>query len=659
MSYIQFDKLKLINLEYALNKELLRTNRGGAFASTTIIGCNTRKYHGLLICPQPYLDNENHVLLSTLDETVIQREADFNLGIHKYQGANYNPKGHKYIKDLNLEPIPKITYRVGGVILTKETLLTHEEDRAMLRYTLVEATSPTKLRFRPFLAFRNTHALSKANMYVNKTYEPVANGVSFRMYNGYTPLVIQFSKNADYVHVPDWYYNIEYIEEMQRGYDFQEDLYVPGYFEVDIKKGESIVISAGTEEIAPSTFIRRFNKEVKQRIPRNSFENCLFNSAQQFIMKKGKRIEIVAGFPWYDRRGRDVFMALPGLTLTLDEPKLCKQIIDSMIQEMNNGLFPNVGYGKKALFNAPDASLWFFWALQGYAAYTKSKGLLWREYKDVMSDILETFISNKLHHVKVTDNALLYVKDNGKALTWMDAYVEGKPVNPRYGYTVEINALWYNAVCFAIEAAGLANDVAFVNAWKEIKEQIETSFPALFYDATRKYLADCADEGVTDWSIRPNQILAVSLPYSPINNDIKAEVLEVVRKKLLTPRGLRTLAPMDNNYKGVYEGNVMARETAAFQGAVYPWLLGHYCQALLNVYGQEALEKIADIYDEFEEVMWEHGIGSVSELYDGDPPHHPNGAISQATSVAELLRISKWATLYKKNTINKTDKIKA
>ncbi|OQA00133.1 MAG: Amylo-alpha-1,6-glucosidase [Bacteroidetes bacterium ADurb.Bin408] len=659
MSYIQFDKLKLVNLEYALNKELLRTNRGGAFSSTTIIGCNTRKYHGLLICPQPYLDNENHILLSTLDETVIQREADFNLGIHKYQGSHYNPKGHKYIKDLNLEPIPKITYRVGGVILTKETLLTHEEDRTMLRYTLVEATSPTKLRFRPFLAFRNTHALSKANMYVNKQYEPVANGVSFRMYNGYTPLVIQFSKSVDYIHVPDWYYNIEYIEEMERGYEFQEDLYVPGYFEVDIKKGESIVISAGTEEITPGTLIRRFNKEVKQRIPRNSFENCLFNSAQQFIMKKGKRIEIVAGFPWYDRRGRDVFMALPGLTLTLDEPKLCKQILDSMIQEMNNGLFPNVGYGKKALFNAPDVSLWFFWALQEYATYTKSKGVLWRDYNGVISDILETFISNKLHHVKVADNALLYVKENGTALTWMDAYVEGKPVVPRYGFAVEINALWYNAVCFAIEVAELANDTAFVNAWKEIKEQIEISFPVLFYDASKKYLADCIDDGVTDWSIRPNQILAVSLPYSPINNDIKAEVLEVVRKKLLTPRGLRTLAPMDNNYKGVYEGNVAARETAAFQGAVYPWLLGHYCQALLNVYGQSALEKIADIYDEFEEVMWEHGIGSVSELYDGDPPHRPNGDISHATSVAELLRISKWAIQFKKNTTNKTDKVKA
>jgi len=648
MSYIQFDKLKLINLEYSLNKELLRSNRGGSFASTTLICCNTRKYHGLLITPQPFLDNENHVLLSTLDETVIQRDAEFNLGIHKYQGANYNPKGHKYIKDLHNEPIPKITYRVGGVILTKEILLTFEGNRTLLRYTLVEATSPTKLRFKPFMAFRNIHSLSKANLYVNKQYEPVQNGASFRMYNGYTPVVIQFSKPAEYTHVPDWYYDIEYIEEMLRGYEFKEDLFVPGFFEIEIAKGESVVISVGTEALATSTLIRRFNKELKLRTPRNSFENCLTNSAQQFIKKKGKKIEIIAGFPWYDRRGRDVFMALPGITLTQNDPKMCKQIIDSMISEMNNGLFPNLGYGLKAEYNAPDASLWFFWALQEYASYTKSKGLIWREYKNVLIDILETFKNNKLHQVKMLDNSLLSIKEYGIALTWMDAYVDGKPVVPRYGCTVEANALWYNAVCFSIEVAGLANDTHFVKEWTPVKEQIEISFKELFYNPVKKYLADCVDEGATDWSIRPNQILAVSLPYSPLSHDEKAEIIEVVKKKLLTIRGLRTLSPQDCSYKGTYEGNSAERESAAFQGAVYPWLLGHYCQALINVYGNSVIETISDIFNDFEEVMWEHGIGSVSELYEGDPPHRPNGSISHATSVAELLRISKLISNFKK-----------
>ena len=553
------------------------------------------------------------------------------------------------IKDLQSDSIPKITYRVGGVILTKEILLTIEEHRTLLRYTLVEATSPTKLRFKPFLAFRNVHSLSKANLYVNKQYELVQNGASFRMYNGYTPLIIQFSKPVEYVHAPDWNYEIEYIEEMLRGYEFKEDLYVPGFFEIEISKGESVVISAGIEELVPGTLIRRFNKEIKIRIPRNSFENCLTNSAQQFIKKKGKKIEIIAGFPWYDRRGRDVFMSLSGLTLTQNDPKTCKHIIDSMISEMENGLFPNLGYGQKALFNAPDASLWFFWALQEYATYTKSKGLIWREYRKVIINILETFKNSTLPQVKMLDNALLHVKEQGVALTWMDAYIDGKPVLPRYGMTVEMNALWYNAICFAMEVAQLANDTPFEKEWEPVKSKIELSFKEVFYNSAKKHLADSVDNGVTDWSIRPNQILAVSLPYSPLNQDEKAEVIEVVKKKLLTTRGLRTLSPQDCNYKGTYEGNTTERESAAFQGSVYPWLIGHYCQALLNVYGSSAQDTIIEIFDDFEEVMWEHGIGSVSELYDGDPPHRPNGSISQATSVAELLRLSKLVNNYKKS----------
>lgn len=641
MSYISFDKLSLINLEYSLNKELIRSNRSGSFASTTLIGCNTRKYHGLLITPQPLLDNDNHVLLSTLDETVIQREASFNLGIHKYQGAHYNPRGHKYVKDLNAEPIPKVTFRVGGVILTREVLLSQEEACTLLRYTLVEATSPTKLRFMPFLAFRNVHTLSKANMYVNKQYEPVQNGASFRMYNGYTPLNIQFSKSAEYVHAPDWHFDIEYIEEMNRGYEYKEDLYVPGFFEVDIAKGESIVIAASTEELSPGTLVRRFNKEVKVRTPRNSFENCLSNAAQQFIMKKGKKVEITAGFPWYNRRGRDVFVALPGLTLALENPRLCKQIIDSMLQELQEGLFPHLGYGSRAIFSAPDASLWFFWALQEYATYTKSKGTIWREYKKYMTSILNAFSTGVHPHIKMDDNGLLYIKDHGKALTWMDAYVDGKPVLPRYGYAVEVNALWFNAINFAIEMALLANDTEFADSWKPVIKKMGCAFKNMFYNNTKKYLADTVDEGVKDWSIRPNQIMAVSLPYSPLTEDQKAEVIEVVRRKLLTIRGLRTLSPQDYGYKGVYEGHTAERETAAFQGSVYPWLLGHYSAALLNVYGDSIKDTIKEIFFSFEEVMWEHGIGSVSELYDGDPPHSPNGAVSQAISTAALLRIQK------------------
>jgi len=641
MSYIGFDKLKLINLEYALDKELLRSNRFGAFSSTTIIGCNTRKYHGALIAPQPFIDNDNHVLLSSLDETIIQREAEFNLGIRKYRGSHYNPKGHKYMKELNADPIPKITYRVGGVILTKEILLAHENHMALFRYTLIEAHSPTKIRLKPFLAFRNTHSLSKANLYVNTHYENIQNGVSYKLYNGYTPLMLQFSKPFDYTHVPDWYYNIEYYNEIDRGYDGHEDLLVPGFFDIEIKTGESIVVAVGIEEQKPQLLQRFFNKEIKTRTPRTSFENCLVNSAQQFVNKKGKKVEIIAGFPWYERKGRDVFISLSGISLSIDNPKLCKMVLDNMIEELKDGLFPHLGQGAKASYNAPDASFWFFWALQEYSEFTKSKGLIWREYNKSLKNILESFKQSHHEHMHMAENKLIYVKEPGVANTWMDAYVEGKPVNPRYGFTVETNALWFNAVCFAIEVATLANDTAFVEEWTPIKNDIKTNFNNTFCSSIQKHLADYVDGDFTDWSIRPNQIIATSLPYSPLDEDKKMDVIQTVKKELLTHRGLRTLSPQDTNYQGVYEGNAVQRESAAFQGTVYPWLIGHYAYALYNTYGDDALQNIKELLFEFEETMWEHGIGSVSELYDGNPPHKPNGAISHASSIAELLRIFK------------------
>ena len=288
MSYINFDKNKLINLKYSLQRELIRSNTIGSYASTTIIGCNTRKYHGLLITPQPNIDNDNHVILSNLDETIIQNDAEFNLGINMYEGGIYDPKGHKYIRDFSTEPIPKLTFRVGGIVLTKERLFSHNSDRILIKYTVEEALIPFILRFKPFLAFRNVHQLSTANIGLNNKYESIPNGIKVQMYEPYSPLYMQFSKNVEYTHVPHWYYNVEYIRERERGYDSLEDLYVPGFFEIKIKKGESVVFSGGLKEINPVSIKRSFNTEINKRIQRNSFENCLINSAKQFIVDKAK-----------------------------------------------------------------------------------------------------------------------------------------------------------------------------------------------------------------------------------------------------------------------------------------------------------------------------------------------------------------------------------
>ena len=648
MSYINFDKSKLVNLEYSLSRELLRSNRAGSFASSTIVNCNTRKYHGMLVTPQPGIDNENHVLLSSLDETIIQREAEFNLGIHKYPGGVYNPKGHKYIRDFVTEPIPKMTYRVGGVILTKEMIFTTSDDRMIIKYTLEEANSPTRLRLTPFLAFRNVHSLGRENIFADKKYEPVANGIKIRMYHGYTDLFMQVSKKNEYTHVPTWYYNIEYQEEMERGYDYQEDLYVPGFFEFDLKKGESVFFIAGTELIAPASVKRAYDSEMNRRIPRNNFENCLINAAQQFIVKKKNGTEVVAGFPWFGRWGRDTFIALPGLTLIPGDIKTCKSVIDTMIADLNGPLFPNIGSGSNSAYNSVDAPLWFFWALQQYADFSASGKTIWKEYGKKMKLILEGFREGTSYHIHMQENGLLYAGEPGKALTWMDAIVHGKPVTPRIGLDVEINALWYNAICFSLEVAKSGGDKAFIKEWTPIAKQIPESYLKTFWNPDKGYLADYVDGEYKDWSVRPNMVFAASLPYSPVDEEIRKQVISVVKKELLTPRGLRTLSPKNPAYKGVYFGDQAERDLAYHQGTVWPWLLGHFVEGYLKLHGKSGISYVKSLYNGFEPVMTEHGIGTISEIYDGDPPHTARGAISQAWSVAELLRINWLIKKYEK-----------
>ncbi|MFH2095902.1 MAG: glycogen debranching enzyme N-terminal domain-containing protein, partial [Bacteroidota bacterium] len=439
MAYIKFDKTQLINLEYSLNRELIRSNRAGSYANTTIIGCNTRKYHGLLICPMDDLDGENHVLLSSLDETVEQRGAEFNLAIHKYPGI-YQPRGHKYIRDFLSDPIPTIIYRVGGVVLKKEMMLVQEDARMIIRYTLLEAHSPTKITFRPYLAFRNVHKLTRANMDANTKFKSVKNGIRMKLYTGYKNLYMQFSKAPEYVHVPNWYYNIEYTEEQRRGYEYQEDLFVPGFFEMPIKKGEEIIFSAGLSEISPQMLKRKFNAEVEKRVPRNNFYNCLLNSAQQFIVKRGNKTEVIAGFPWFGRWGRDTFISLPGLTLAIDDIKTCKSVLDTMAAEMRGPLFPNIGHGSDAAFNSVDAPLWFFWAIQQYYFAVKNHEKVWADFGKKMMKIITGYMEGASYNIHMHDNGLIFAGEQGKALTWMDAVVNGKPVTPRHGYNVEINA---------------------------------------------------------------------------------------------------------------------------------------------------------------------------------------------------------------------------
>lgn len=638
MSYLSFNKKELVNLEYSLQREVLATNRAGGYASTTIVCCNTRKYHGLLVVPLKEFNNQNHVLLSSLDETIIQHEKEFNLGIHKYPGT-YEPRGHKYIVDLEYDSSLAITYRVGGVRLKKELLLSHNESQIMIRYTLLDAHSETTLRLKPFLAFRNIHNLSVSNLVANTRYEPIENGIKSKMYIDFPYLHMQINKKNEFIASPDWYRNIQYLEEKKRGYEYQEDLFVPGYFEFPIKKGESIVFSASTEEIKTRGLKRKFTQLLDKRKIRNNFENSLKYSANQFIIKQKEDAEIVAGYPWSGSWGRDTFIALPGLMLYGNKDvKNAESILKSMCKRLKNGLFPNTGKGSQTIYNAADAPLWFFWTLQQLEKNIGKKASIWKDYGEHLKEILNAYKNGLSEGIHMADNGLIWAKQKGKALTWMDAVIKGNPVTQRGGFTVEINALWYNAVCYALELAKNQKDNAFVEEWKDLPERIKNSFNQYFWYHVGNYLADYVDEEEQNTDVRPNQIFACSLPYSPLENDQKKKVLDVVTQELLTPKGLRSLSPKNKKYKGHHNGNPEERSTSLHQGTVWPWLIGAYIEANFNLYKHHFTIDAKDQIKNYENEIDKHGICSISEIYDGDPPHHPKGSISQAWSVAEILR---------------------
>ncbi len=640
MSYINFDRQKLLNFEYSLVRELLRSNRAGSYSSTTITGCNTRRYHGLLITRQPGIDNEHHVLLSSVDESVIQKENSANLGIHKFKGGVYEPKGQKYISDFSTEPIPKITYKIGGVRLSKEMLFTHNDDRVIIRYTLLEASSPTLLRLKPFLAFRNHHLLSKANIFIDTKYQSIPNGIRMCLYPHYSPLSMQVSSKTEYVHVPDWYRDIEYTQELERGYDYLEDLFVPGYFEVPIKKGESVYFIAGLEEINPDSAAELFEAEVARRIPRDSFRNCLLNSAHQFINHTETTAEVIAGYPWYNPMGRETFIALPGLTLSDGRVQNFEKVLNTMISRKTGPFFAQYGQFMDCSSVTADTSLWFFWTLQQYAQFTGKAAELWKSYGSLMLDILEAYKNGYCPSIVMHENGLIHAFAENRPLTWMNRVVDGKPVTQRPGYAVEINALWYNAIRFTLELATLAKAKDGLEEWTAIAAKIPASFREIFWNDERKYLCDYSHGTFKDWSVRPNQLFAASLPYSPLTEEQCKLVLDKVKSELLTNRGIRSLAPKNPAYIGVYVGNQSSRDKAAFQGTVYPWILAHFAEAYLKIHENSGLDFLKKLYREFENVIVDHGIGSISEYYDGDPPHHPGGAISMAWNVGELLRFS-------------------
>lgn len=635
MSYLNFDKKLLVNLDRSLGKEMIRTNRSGAYNSTTLVDCNTRKYHGQLVLPLPELGDDNYVLLSSFDETVIQHGAEFNLGIHKYGENNFSPNGHKYIREFDCEVISKTVYRVGGVILQKERMLVSFEPRVLVRYTLLEAHSATTLRFRPFLAFRSVNELTHENDRAQSAVQEEENGGSCQMYPEFPRLYMQFSKKCTYTHNPLWYKGIEYQKEQERGYEYKEDNLVPGYFELPMKKGESVIFSAGITAVNVRTLKATWDKELKRRNARTDMLATLRNSAAQFYKRVGDKCYLLGGYPWFNKPdARTEFFSVSGCTLGIGRPEYWEAIMDNTaVPEVRAFLEGETNLTIGGM-DEPDALLWFVRAIQGFGNYNTMQQAA-DKYGQLVVDVVDFIRKNKHPRMFLHQNNLVWVDGTQRPATWMSAVENGRPIVPRTGYVVEHNALWYNAMMFAAQMLRLMGRENAADLMEYQAELTKTSFVQTFWNGF--YLDDYVVDAYHDKEVRPNQIWAASLAYSPLDRKQQKAVVDICTKELLTPRGLRTLSPKSGNYRPIYIGGQLERDRNFHNGPVWPFTIAAYASAYMRVYKMSGMAFMERALLGYEQEMSELCIGTINELYDGNPPYKGHGGMSYAPSVSAVI----------------------
>ena len=633
MAFLKFNKSELVNLEYSLKREIILANKTGAYCNTSIVTCNTRRYHGLLAVPVEQFGGYRHILLSSLDESLTLRGKRFNLGIHCY-GDVYEPRGHKYIVDFDADPVPTVIYKIGEMVFRKTIVLCPDENQLLIKYELEKAPAKVKLELKPFLAFRNFHALTGENDQACTDYEPVQNGAAFNMYPGFPDLNLQLSTSASaFKYAPDWYKGITYSDEMRRGYDCREDLWVPGTFETELKPGDSIVFSATAGEPANATALKRkFMATVDKIGPITSFHDQLVRQCNSLIRVDNGKKRIVAGYSWlFTGLLRETLASLAGLTLYANgDAKLFEEILDNLIADEQERLTRRT--------TQVEAPLYLAITLQQYIAFGADEKAVWAKYGPVLKSVIESYLPGVRQEVAMQPNGLLWAQKDGVALTWMNAYINGRAVTERAGYQVETNAMWYNAIAFALEHE--RKNSAFYKKWTPIKELIEQNFQPLFWNADLGFLADYVDNAGQHLELRPNQLWAVSLDHRCVDDEVINEVMRVVNAELVTRRGIRTLSPRDVRYKGVYEGTQLQRDEAYHNGCAWPYLLSQYCYASFNMMGKNFIKRAEWLTEGFYEDLSKHGVGCFSELYDGDPPHEPHGAISSAMTTAALLNIN-------------------
>src|SRR5215469_10503048 len=648
---IQFKKETLGDMGAALRREWLETNGIGGFASSTIIGLNTRRYHCLLTAAtKPPVGR--FVLLSKLEETLFIDGQAFDLSANRYPGV-IHPRGFRYLKQFRLDPFPVFTYEIEGIEVEKSVFMIYGENSTVIHYELKknnhpEAPKNLQLEVRALIAFRDYHATTHENGAINRAVAERPGFATLTPYQGLPSLHLAHNA-AELKQTGDWYRNFEYDAERERGLDYSEDLFNPLALRFDfrIRRQASIIASTEERDVAKvieyrqSEMTRRRNAKVSCPIE-DDFAQTLAAAADQYIVSRGDQKTIIAGYHWFSDWGRDTMIALPGLTLPTGKHDVARSILRTFAKHVDQGMLPNrfPDAGEKPEYNTVDATLWFFEAARAYLAHTGDLEFVRNELYPVFADILAWHARGTRYGIKVDSSGLLSSGEQGVQLTWMDAKVGDWVVTPRSGKPVEIQALWYNALRIMEDFAARTADETGRKRYNNMAALAKWSFNRLFWNEGGGYLYDVVNGGPPDGSIRPNQIFAVSLPYSMLSPEQAKRVVAVVQEHLLTPYGLRSLASSDPQYHGLYTGDGASRDGAYHQGTVWPWLMGPFITAYIKVEGGSTAARMqAEKWlSPLKNHLCDAGLEHISEIFDGDAPHRPVGCTAQAWSVAEVLR---------------------
>jgi len=648
---IQFTKETCGDLEAALRREWLETNGLGGFASSTIVGLNTRRYHGLLVsATKPPVGRV--VMLSKLEETFFIENEPFDLSANRYP-AVVHPQGFRYLKQFRLDPFPVFTYEIEGIEIEKTVFMIHGENSTVVQYDLTkhnpsQRIQNLRLEVRPLIAFRDYHSTTHENVAINREIEQRPGLATIAPYQGLPSLHLAHSA-VELRTTAEWYRNFEYDAERERGLDFSEDLFNPCLLRFDLKLRPYAAIIASTEwrDVTQASNLREAEITRRKSVVASSpaddpFVRDLTVAADQYIVSRGDQKTVIAGYHWFSDWGRDTMIALPGLTLLTGKPQIARSILRTFAQYVDQGMLPNrfPDAGETPEYNTVDATLWFFEAARTYLAYTGDLEFVRNELYPVLVDIISWHMRGTRYGIKVDSSGLLASGEQGVQLTWMDAKVGDWVVTPRRGKPVEIQALWYNALCIMEDLASRFADETGRQHYRTLATVASGSFNRLFWNEKAGCLYDVTNEAPPDPSIRPNQIFAVSLTHSMLSPERAKSVVQKVQKHLLTPYGLRSLAPTDPQYRGRYTGGPNERDGAYHQGTVWPWLMRPFITAYIKVNGgsDASRRQASDWLTSLKDHLRDGGLGQISEIFDGDPPQRPVGCVAQAWSVAEVLR---------------------